>query len=156
MPSSSLQPEVALTLPRPHTNIGKLPFLSFHITRFQCSASVRRFLRVKGTLPTIISPLSGMPLICGIKKKWYKWSYLQNRNRLTDLENKLTVAGGGWMDEGMVRESGMNMYTLLYLKWIEEESRWRRNRTGRSLSLLQIHRKNNRTVKKVYKTTSDR
>ena len=60
------------------------------------------------------------------------------------------------MDEGMVRESGMNMYTLLYLKWIEEESRWRRNRTGRSLSLLQIHRKNNRTVKKVYKTTSDR
>ena len=37
-----------------------------------------------------------------------------------------------------------------------EESRWRRNRMGRSLSLLQIHRKNNRTVKKVYKTTSDR
>ena len=36
-----------------------------------------------------------------------------------------------------------------------EESRWRRNRTGRSLSLLQIHRKNNRTVNKVYKTTSD-
>ena len=60
------------------------------------------------------------------------------------------------MDEGMVRESGMNMYTPLYLKWIEEESRWRRNRTGRSLSLLHIHRKNNRTVKKVYKTTSDR
>ena len=37
-----------------------------------------------------------------------------------------------------------------------EESRWRRNRTERSLSLLQIHRKNKRTVKKVYKTTSDR
>ena len=37
-----------------------------------------------------------------------------------------------------------------------EESRWRRNRKGRSLSLLQIHRKNNRTVNKVYKTTSDR
>ena len=36
-----------------------------------------------------------------------------------------------------------------------EESRWRRNRTGRSLSLLQIHPKN-RTVNKVYKTTSDR
>ena len=27
---------------------------------------------------------------------------------------------------------------------------------GRSLSLLQIHRKNNRTVNKVHKTTSDR
>ena len=37
-----------------------------------------------------------------------------------------------------------------------EESRWQRNRTGRSLSLLQIHRKNNRKVNKVYKTTSDR
>ena len=28
------------------------------------------------------------------KKKWYKWTYLQNRNRLTDLENKLMVTGG--------------------------------------------------------------
>ena len=37
-----------------------------------------------------------------------------------------------------------------------EESRWRGNRTGRSLSLLQIHGKNNRTVNKVSKTTSDR
>ena len=29
---------------------------------------------------------------------------------LTDLENELTVAGG----EGIVREFGMDMYTLLY------------------------------------------
>ena len=27
-------------------------------------------------------------------KKWYKWTYLQNRNRLTDLENKFTVTKG--------------------------------------------------------------
>ena len=27
-------------------------------------------------------------------KKWYKWTYLQNRNRLTDIENKLMVARG--------------------------------------------------------------
>ena len=45
---------------------------------------------------------------------------------------------------------------LLILRLQSEESRWRRNRTERSLSLLQIHRKNNRTVKKVYKTTFDR
>ena len=44
-------------------------------------------------------------------------------------------------------------YTELY-RW--EESRRRRNRTGRPLSVLQIHRKNNGTVNKVYKTTSDR
>ena len=27
-------------------------------------------------------------------KKWYKWTYLQNRNRLADLENKLMVTKG--------------------------------------------------------------
>ena len=38
----------------------------------------------------------------------------QNKKRLTDLENKLMVARG----EGIVREFGMDMYTLLYLKQI--------------------------------------
>ena len=28
-------------------------------------------------------------------KKWYKWTYLQNRNRLTDLENELIVTKRG-------------------------------------------------------------
>ena len=27
-------------------------------------------------------------------KKWYKWSYLQNRNRVTDVENKFMVTRG--------------------------------------------------------------
>ena len=27
----------------------------------------------------------------GILKKWYKWTYLQNRNRLTDIENKTII-----------------------------------------------------------------
>ena len=31
---------------------------------------------------------------CGIKKKWYKWTYLQNRNSLTDIKNKLMVTKG--------------------------------------------------------------
>ena len=30
----------------------------------------------------------------GILKRWYKWTYLQNRNRLTDLENKFMVTKG--------------------------------------------------------------
>ena len=29
------------------------------------------------------------------KKNWYKWTYLQNRNRLTDLENEPGEQGGG-------------------------------------------------------------
>ena len=32
-----------------------------------------------------------------------------------DFENEIMVASGG---ERIVRESGMDMYTLLYLKWI--------------------------------------
>ena len=27
-----------------------------------------------------------------LKTKWYKWTYIQNRNRPTDIENKLTAA----------------------------------------------------------------
>ena len=27
-------------------------------------------------------------------KIWYKWTYLQNRNRLTDIENKVMVTKG--------------------------------------------------------------
>ena len=33
------------------------------------------------------------------KKKWYKWTYLQNRNGLTDIKNKLMVTKGGWGGE---------------------------------------------------------
>ena len=42
---------------------------------------------------------------------------LQNRKRLTDLENKHDCQWEGWQ-EGIVREFGMELCTLLYLKWI--------------------------------------
>ena len=45
---------------------------------------------------------------------------LQNRKRLTDLENDLMVSGG----EGEVRDFGKVMYTLLYLKWIINKDLW--------------------------------
>ena len=32
--------------------------------------------------------------IWGILKKWYKWTYLQNRNRLTNIENKFMATKG--------------------------------------------------------------
>ena len=35
--------------------------------------------------------------ICGILKKWYKLTYLQNRKRVTDVENHLMVTGV-WKD----------------------------------------------------------
>ena len=46
------------------------------------------------------------PLYEESKKKLYKWTYLQNRKRLTDL------------GKGILRDFGMDMYTLLYLIWI--------------------------------------
>ena len=49
------------------------------------------------------------------KKKWYSWTRLQNRNGFTDLKNELTIAGGK-DGEGIVREFGMNVYTVLYWK----------------------------------------
>ena len=42
---------------------------------------------------------------------------LQNRKRLTDLENELMVARGK-DGRGIVRDFGKAMDTLLYLKWI--------------------------------------
>ena len=35
-----------------------------------------------------------IPFICGIKKKLYKGTYLQNRNKLADTENKFVVTKG--------------------------------------------------------------
>ena len=48
------------------------------------------------------------------KKKRYKWTYLQNRNRLT--ENEIIAGVGGTVREGLVREFVIDMYTQLYLK----------------------------------------
>ena len=43
---------------------------------------------------------------------------LQHRKRFTDLEKQSKVAGG----EGIVRDFGKVMYTLLYLKWITNKN----------------------------------
>ena len=52
------------------------------------------------------------------KEEWYKWPYLQNRNRLTDLKEWTYDYGGRGeeREEGIIREFGMDIYTLLYLK----------------------------------------
>ena len=39
------------------------------------------------------------PLYAESKKKWYKWTYLQIRNRITDLENEIYMITGE-TDEG--------------------------------------------------------
>ena len=43
---------------------------------------------------------------------------LQNTKRLTDLENELMVVSREGRGEGIARKFGLDLYTLLYLKWI--------------------------------------
>ena len=45
------------------------------------------------------------------KKKKYKWTYLQNKSRLTDIENKLIVTKGE-RKGGINWEFGINRYRL--------------------------------------------
>ena len=46
---------------------------------------------------------------------WYKWIYLQNRNRLTDLENRLIVTKG---ERGVgINKKQIDDKILLYSTW---------------------------------------
>ena len=47
-------------------------------------------------------------------KIWHKWTYLQSRNWLTDVENRLIIAKG--KGNGMNGEFGVNRCKLLHLE----------------------------------------
>ena len=59
-------------------------------------------------------------------EKWYRWTGLLGRNRDTDVENKrMDTKGGkqGWGDGGgMNWEIGIDMYTLICIKWITNKN----------------------------------
>ena len=55
-------------------------------------------------------------------KIWHKWAYLWNKNRLTDMENRLVVAKGVWGGRGMNWERGVSRCQLLHIKWINNRS----------------------------------
>ena len=42
-------------------------------------------------------------------KKWYKWTYLQNRKRLTDMENKFMVTKGETWGLGSEKSGTSNL-----------------------------------------------
>ena len=50
-----------------------------------------------------------------------KWTCLQNRNRLTDAENRLAVAKREGRGGGMDWEFGVSRCKLLHLEWISNE-----------------------------------
>ena len=51
----------------------------------------------------------------------HKWTYLQNRNRLTGTENRLVVAKGEEGGGGMHWESGVGRCKLLRIEWINNK-----------------------------------
>ena len=74
-----------------------------HVWRLECSPSSSgpdaahaiQPLLFRGTVPDVV--VRGVMEDIKINKlepKWYKWTYLQIRNRLTDMENKLVVTSG--------------------------------------------------------------
>ena len=63
-------------------------------------------------------------LILKKEKKRNKWTYLQNRNILTDIENRLTVTKGEmWVGvgEGINQNLEMNKYTTVYWYKIDNQ-----------------------------------
>ena len=54
-------------------------------------------------------------------KIWHKWTYLQNRSRLTDMENRPAVAKGEGEGREMDWEFAESRCKLLHFKWISNE-----------------------------------
>ena len=55
-------------------------------------------------------------LYAELKKKQYKWTYLQNGNIVTDIENKLVVTRRESVCGEINWETGVDIYTSLYKK----------------------------------------
>ena len=53
-------------------------------------------------------------------KIWHKWTYLQNRNRLTDAENIPVVASGAGRGGGMEWEFGVSKCQLLCIQCMDK------------------------------------
>ena len=53
-------------------------------------------------------------------KKWYKWTYLPNRNRLPDFTNKFMVTKGETWWGGIHEEFEINIYTHYYI-WNKQQ-----------------------------------
>ena len=51
-----------------------------------------------------------------------KWTYIQNRNRLTDIENRLVVDNGEGCGGGMDGEFGISRCKLFYMWWINHKA----------------------------------
>ena len=51
----------------------------------------------------------------------HRWTYLQNRNRLTDIENRPVVTKVGEVEEGRSGSLGISRCKLLYIGWMNNK-----------------------------------
>ena len=74
-------------------------------------------------------------------EKWYRWTYLQSRNGVTDIQDKLMVPQGG--KSGMNWETWTDLYTLVHIKSITIENLLyiRRNSTQSNSTSIKRKRK---------------
>ena len=54
-------------------------------------------------------------------KIWHKWTFLQNRNRLMNMESRHVVTKGEEGRSGMAWEFGVSRCELLHLEWINNK-----------------------------------
>ena len=57
--------------------------------------------------------------LCVKSNIWQKWTYLQNRNRLTDTENRLAAAKWEGVGKGWSGRLGIKMQTTVY--WMDKQ-----------------------------------
>ena len=58
-------------------------------------------------------------------EKWYRWTSLHGRSRDTDVESRCAdTRGEGWGEGGggMNWEIGIDIYTLICIKWITNKN----------------------------------
>ena len=80
--------------------------------------------------------------------KWYRWTGLQGRNWDADVEKKRMDIKGGksrWGGGGMNWASGIDMYTLMCIKWITNK-----NLLYKKTNKIQKFKKNKKNPKKLW------
>ena len=75
-------------------------------------------------------------LIHGIKTKGYKWTYLQNRNRFTDIVKLMVTNEDRWDGGGMDWGFGLSMYTLRDTEWLANGDLLYRTETSTQYSVM--------------------
>ena len=116
---SQLSPCATTTEPPTPTTIKRVQALHVE-TKVPCATTKTRCSQMnknlkKNTLSnTIWHHLHVKP------KTWHKWTYLWNRNQITDIKNSIVVAKGKGDGGGMDWEFGTSRCKLVHIEWVKK------------------------------------